>query len=101
MDLSKYKYFKYKKIQQINKYQARNITQRLARPRQFQQIVVLSDKSTFTIPTTSPKPIIWITKDQRNHPLWNPNKKQQIDESDNESRLSKFKQRFGVNYNTT
>ncbi|KAG5518186.1 hypothetical protein PMAC_003372 [Pneumocystis sp. 'macacae'] len=69
-----------------------------ARPRKFQQMVVLSDGSTFTIPTTSPKPIIWITKDQRNHPLWNPEKKRQIDESDNEGRLKKFKQRYGTTY---
>ncbi|KAG4304522.1 hypothetical protein PORY_001915 [Pneumocystis oryctolagi] len=70
-------------------------------PLKFQQTVVLSDGSTFTISTTSPKPIIWITKDQRNHPLWNPEKKRLIDESDNEGRLKKFKQRFGTNYDLT
>ncbi|KAG5437071.1 hypothetical protein PCANB_001192 [Pneumocystis canis] len=69
------------------------------KPRKFQQMVVLSDGSTFTISTTSPKPIIWITKDQRNHPLWNPKEKREIDENDKEDRLTKFKQRFGTSYN--
>ncbi|KTW31082.1 ribosomal protein L31 [Pneumocystis jirovecii RU7] len=91
-------HFKYIKPLQINRYETRNITQRIARPRKFQQMVVLSDGSTFTISTTSPKPIIWITKDQRNHPLWNPDKKRQIDESDNEGRLKKFKQKYGTTY---
>lgn len=99
MSTIRYTYSKPMKFLQVNKYQIRTITQRISRPRQFQQMVVLSDGSTFTISTTSPKPIIWVTKDQRNHPLWNPDKKRQIDENDNEGRLAKFKQRFGTSYN--
>ncbi|KAJ3113777.1 hypothetical protein HDU96_002916 [Phlyctochytrium bullatum] len=60
-------------------------------PYTFLQTVVMSDGSTFTIRTTSPKATVKLTKDTRNHPLWNPSSVV-VDKS---GELSKFQQRFG------
>ncbi|KAJ3127611.1 hypothetical protein HK098_006050 [Nowakowskiella sp. JEL0407] len=38
----------------------------------FRQTVVHSDGSTFSIRTTSPRPLLRMTKDVRNSPVWNP-----------------------------
>ncbi|KAG5458793.1 MAG: hypothetical protein BJ554DRAFT_919 [Olpidium bornovanus] len=41
-------------------------------PPLFEQLVVMSDGSTATIWTTSPRPQLRLAQDVRNHPLWNP-----------------------------
>ncbi|CAO3595339.1 unnamed protein product [Absidia cylindrospora] len=66
-----------------------------AKPEQFLQTVVLSNGATFTVRTTSPiRSQIRLTKDTRNHPLWNPAmlKEGVTDESE---QLTKFQKRFG------
>ncbi|KAI9316673.1 hypothetical protein BX666DRAFT_1945665 [Dichotomocladium elegans] len=65
------------------------------KPEQFIQTVVLSNGATFTVRTTSPKAQIILSKDTRNHPLWNPAmlKEGLRDESE---QLSKFQKRFGA-----
>ncbi|OMJ25489.1 50S ribosomal protein L31 [Smittium culicis] len=62
-------------------------------PELFTQRIVLSDGSSFTIKTTSPKPIVKLSKDTRNHQLWNPQNK--YDLNDEGGHLSKFNKRFG------
>ena len=66
------------------------------RPYTFTQLITLSDGSTYTARTTSPKPIYKSTKDTRNHPLWQPS----LDalrnvEQDEAGRLRAFRERFG------
>ncbi|KAJ3412060.1 hypothetical protein HDV05_001340 [Chytridiales sp. JEL 0842] len=58
----------------------------------FHQTVIHSDGSSFTLRTTSPKALLTLTKDVRNHFLWNPSVNL-IDDKTGE--LSKFAQRFG------
>ncbi|KAI8987030.1 hypothetical protein BDB01DRAFT_784324 [Pilobolus umbonatus] len=65
------------------------------KPENFLQTVVLSNGATYTLRTTSPtRSSIRLTKDTRNHPLWNPSmlKEGVTDESE---QLSKFQKRFG------
>lgn len=64
-------------------------------PEKFLQTVVLSNGSTITVRTTSPRSQIRLTKDTRNHPLWNPAmlKEGVRDESE---QLNKFQKRFGA-----
>ncbi|TPX43912.1 hypothetical protein SeMB42_g04523 [Synchytrium endobioticum] len=57
----------------------------------FHQTVILSDGSIYYQPTTSPKPVLQLTKDPRNHPLWNPSEKRFTDQA---GEISKFEQRF-------
>ncbi|KAI7881114.1 hypothetical protein K492DRAFT_177413 [Lichtheimia hyalospora FSU 10163] len=68
------------------------------KPEQFLQTVVLSNGATFTVRTTSPKAQVILSKDTRNHPLWNPAmlKEGVRDESE---QLSKFQKRFGADSN--
>lgn len=66
-----------------------------AKPERFLQKIVLSNGATFTVRTTSPiRSQIRLTKDTRNHPLWNPAmlKEGVTDESE---QLTKFQKRFG------
>ncbi|KAI8096422.1 uncharacterized protein BX664DRAFT_323966 [Halteromyces radiatus] len=66
-----------------------------AKPEQFLQTIVLSNGATYTVRTTSPvRSQIRLTKDTRNHPLWNPAmlKEGVTDESE---QLTKFQKRFG------
>ncbi|CAG8714954.1 1146_t:CDS:1, partial [Scutellospora calospora] len=64
------------------------------RPELFTQQIILSDGATYTMRTTSPKFLIKLIKDTRNHPLWNPTT--QYDSLDDESgQLSKFTKKFG------
>ncbi|RKP00614.1 hypothetical protein CXG81DRAFT_26675 [Caulochytrium protostelioides] len=58
----------------------------------FNQTVAHSDGATFTIRTTSPKPILKLIKDTRNHPLWNVSG-ETVDQSSPE--LRRFEDRFG------
>ncbi|KAJ3091324.1 hypothetical protein HK102_000967 [Quaeritorhiza haematococci] len=62
-------------------------------PQLFYQTVVLSDGSSFTIRTTTPRPLLKMTKDTRNHPLWNPERRQELDDKSTE--LNRFARRFG------
>ncbi|KAG0734130.1 hypothetical protein G6F57_002390 [Rhizopus arrhizus] len=65
------------------------------KPEKFLQTIVLSNGATYTVRTTSPtRSHIRLTKDTRNHPLWNPSmlKEGVTDESE---QLSKFQKRFG------
>ncbi|TPX33480.1 hypothetical protein SmJEL517_g03639 [Synchytrium microbalum] len=57
----------------------------------FHQAVVLSDGSIYHQPTTSPKSLLSLTKDTRNHPLWNPSEKKFTDQA---GEISKFESRF-------
>ncbi|TPX68743.1 hypothetical protein SpCBS45565_g02934 [Spizellomyces sp. 'palustris'] len=61
-------------------------------PPLFHQTIVHSDGSTFTLRTTSPRPLLKLTKDARNHPLWNPALNVLDDQS---GELAKFERRFG------
>ncbi|CAO3665319.1 unnamed protein product [Rhizopus microsporus] len=66
-----------------------------SKPEKFLQTIVLSNGATYTVRTTSPtRSQIRLTKDTRNHPLWNPAmlKEGVTDESE---QLTKFQQRFG------
>ncbi|CAG8538923.1 22580_t:CDS:1 [Cetraspora pellucida] len=68
--------------------------QMATRPELFTQQIILSNGATYTMRTTSPKSIIKLIKDTRNHPLWNPTT--QSDSLDDESgQLSKFTKKFG------
>ncbi|KAI8885810.1 hypothetical protein K501DRAFT_284099 [Backusella circina FSU 941] len=78
-------------LQQIR----RASTAAASKPEKFLQTVVLSNGATFTVRTTSPtRGQIRLTKDTRNHPLWNPAmlKEGVTDESE---QLTKFQKRFG------
>ena len=61
-------------------------------PETFPQTVILSDGSSVTLSTTTPKASIKLTKDTRNSPLWNPSLTK-IKEASGE--LSRFEKRFG------
>ncbi len=61
-------------------------------PQTFLQRVVQSDGSSFIIRTTSPRPLLTLTKDTRNHRLWNPELVKSVDQS---IHLDKFTQKFG------
>lgn len=65
------------------------------KPERFYQTIVLSNGATYTIRSTSPRNLIRLAKDTRNHPLWNPAmlKEGLNDESE---RLTKFQKRFGA-----
>ena len=57
----------------------------------FLQKVILTDGSTITIKTTSPIPVMKLTKDTRNHLLWNPKSAVET----NGEKVSKFAAKFG------
>ncbi|KAI8915073.1 hypothetical protein BC831DRAFT_382091, partial [Entophlyctis helioformis] len=57
----------------------------------FHQTVVHSDGSTFTIRTTSPRSLLILTRDTRNHQLWNPTS---LSVDDRGGELRKFSERF-------
>ncbi|KAJ3246342.1 hypothetical protein HDU77_009000 [Chytriomyces hyalinus] len=61
-------------------------------PHFFYQRVVHSDGSSFVMRTTTPKALLQLTKDTRNHILWNP-ANNIVDDRTGE--LSKFTSRFG------
>jgi ribosomal protein L31 len=62
-------------------------------PEMFTQTVILSNGASFTRRTTSPRPLLRLTKDTRNHPFWNPTT--QIELDDDSGVLTKFNKRFG------
>ncbi|KAI9299102.1 hypothetical protein K502DRAFT_322512 [Neoconidiobolus thromboides FSU 785] len=61
-------------------------------PQNFQQTVVLTNGATFKLRTTSPKGILILTKDTRNHRLWNPHLTTEADLDSNT--LAKFSKKF-------
>ena len=71
----------------------KNIQQRLghSRPHLFFQTIVQSDGSTFTLSTSHPKTVSHLTKDTRNHPLWNPS----LHVVDVIGQVSKFQSLYG------
>ncbi|KAJ1910950.1 hypothetical protein IWQ60_005713 [Tieghemiomyces parasiticus] len=62
-------------------------------PQVFNQRVTLTDGSTITLRTTSPRPQIKLTKDTRNHPLWNPEFASAA--TDDTTHIEKFSDKFG------
>ncbi|CAJ0748655.1 10099_t:CDS:1, partial [Entrophospora sp. SA101] len=82
---------------QLNHYSSKKKLKRepiKSRPELFTQQIVLSNGATFTMRTTSPKPLIKLIRDTRNHPLWNP-ETFSGHLSDESGQLSKFKKKFG------
>ncbi|KAG0245770.1 hypothetical protein B0O80DRAFT_453048 [Mortierella sp. GBAus27b] len=69
-------------------------TSRTTFPELFDQTVVLSNGATFTLRTPSPRPQIRLTRDTRNHPLWNPELRGGAS-TDDSGQLSKFSKKFG------
>ncbi|CAM0135847.1 hypothetical protein VKS41_001715 [Umbelopsis sp. WA50703] len=65
-----------------------------ALPEQFTQTIVLSNGATYNVRTTSPKAQVRLTKDTRNHPLWNPSMLRE-GVNDESEQLTKFQKRFG------
>ncbi|KAI9777940.1 MAG: hypothetical protein M1839_008475 [Geoglossum umbratile] len=73
-----------------------SLLRRPRRPYTFTQLVTLSDGSAFLTRTTSPLPVLHSTKDNRNHPLWNPSSQRLLNvEEDEAGRLRAFRGRFG------
>ncbi|RUS32439.1 hypothetical protein BC938DRAFT_475383 [Jimgerdemannia flammicorona] len=63
-------------------------------PELFPQTVVLSNGATYMVRTSSPRAQLRLTKDTRNHPLWNPAVlASQL--SDENEQLVRFTKRFG------
>ena len=76
-----------------------NLIPRPKRPHLHDQIVILTDGSSFKQLTTSPRGVIRLTKDVRNNPLWNPSMKHLADiEEDEAGRLRRFRTRFGMGF---
>ncbi|CAG8637851.1 3289_t:CDS:1 [Ambispora leptoticha] len=65
----------------------------IPRPGLYTQKIILTDGATYTIQTTSPKPLVKLVRDTRNHPLWNPELKHGM--QDESGQLSKFQRKFG------
>src|SRR5690606_18942857 len=63
-------------------------------PEHFDQTVVLSNGATYTLRTPSPRPQLRLTRDTRNHPLWNPELRGNTG-SDESGQLSRFAKKFG------
>lgn len=72
---------------------AKQIFSRIYKPPTFTQKIVLSDGSTFSKLTTSPRPSIRLTKDIRNAQLYNPDAGKSLNQEEN-GRLAQFKGRF-------
>ncbi|KAG8951719.1 hypothetical protein FRC04_005740 [Tulasnella sp. 424] len=62
---------------------------------QFKQLVILSDGSTFTHFTTSPRTTIRLTRDVTNNPFWAPGSDGIAAGDDEAGRMGRFKKRFG------
>lgn len=76
-----------------------NLIPRPKRPTLLDQIVILSDGSSYKQLTTSPRGVMRSTKDIRNNPLWNPSMKELADvEEDEAGRMKRFRGRFGMDF---
>jgi len=62
------------------------------KPQVFEQTIVLTDGSTFTLTSTTPRKIYRLTRDKFNHPLWNG--RRHGDEEDANKQLAKFRRSF-------
>lgn len=72
------------------------LLQRPKRPHLLDQIVILSDGSSYKQVTTSPKGVIRTSKDARNHPLWNASDALLAGiEEDEAGKLKAFRMRYG------
>jgi len=86
-------------VPSVQQSRSANLIPRPKRPILLDQIVILSDGSSFKQLTTSPRGIIRSTKDVRNNPLWNPSMRELRDvEEDEAGRLKKFRDRFGMGF---
>ncbi|RUS21841.1 hypothetical protein BC937DRAFT_91322 [Endogone sp. FLAS-F59071] len=74
-------------------YTSKLLTVSPALPELFPQTIVLSNGATYTVRTTSPRSQIRLTRDTRNHPLWNPSKVR-ANLKDESEQLVKFTKRF-------
>lgn len=72
---------------------AKQVFSRVYKAPVFSQTIVLSDGSTFTKLSTSPRPSIRLTKDIRNAQLYNPDAGKSLNQEEN-GRLAQFKGRF-------
>ncbi|KAI5777527.1 hypothetical protein EDC01DRAFT_678265 [Geopyxis carbonaria] len=76
-----------------------NLIPRPKRPYLLDQIIILSDGSSYKQLTTSPRGVIRSTKDVRNNPMWNPSMRELADvEEDEAGKLRRFRQRFGTGF---
>ena len=62
-------------------------------PPTFLQTVVQTDGSTFTMKVCTPRPFLTLSKDTRNHPLWNPELTVSYD--DTAAQVTKFAEKYG------
>ncbi|KAK6361172.1 hypothetical protein TWF730_004916 [Orbilia blumenaviensis] len=85
----------------LTKSQHRTATEirRPDRRYQFEQIVILSDGSSYKQLTSSPQGVFRSNKDVRNHILWNPTSESLANvEEDEAGRLKKFREKFGTGF---
>ncbi|KDQ08984.1 hypothetical protein BOTBODRAFT_138336 [Botryobasidium botryosum FD-172 SS1] len=66
----------------------------------FPQLVILSDGSSYTHHTTSPRSVFRLTRDVRNNPLWSPGSERKTDGDNETGRMARFKRRFGQGTDT-
>ena len=63
------------------------------------QLIILSDGSSYKQLTTSPRGVLRSTKDVRNNALWNPSLSELRDvEEDEAGRLRGFRERYGLGF---
>src|SRR5258708_38414270 len=62
---------------------------------QFPQTAVLTDGSTYTRWSTSPRSVIRLTRDVNNNPLWSPGQEGLEGLDDETGRMGRFRRRFG------
>ena len=60
----------------------------------FPQLVVMSDGSTYTHRSTSPRSVVRLTRDVNNNPLWRPGSEGADQLDDETGRLGRFRRRF-------
>ncbi|KAF9513854.1 hypothetical protein BS47DRAFT_1329154 [Hydnum rufescens UP504] len=62
----------------------------------YPQLVVLTDGSTYTRWSTSPRSVIRLTRDLNNNPLWSPGQERSDELEDETGRMGRFRKRFGM-----
>ena len=62
----------------------------------YPQLVVLTDGSTYTRWSTSPRSVIRLTRDVNNNPLWSPGQERSDELEDETGRMGRFRRRFGT-----
>ncbi|KAL1922492.1 mitochondrial 54S ribosomal protein bL31m [Calcarisporiella thermophila] len=81
-----------KKSRQLRTYATKHGANPL--PEMFDQRIVLSNGATYVIRSTSPRQQVVLSKDTRNHPLWNPDTSSESLQ-DESGQLARFAKRFG------